>query len=429
MRVLVLGATGFIGGGVTAALLAAGHAVIAGVRMPAQARRRFPTAEAVAVDFTRDLEPESWMPRLAGVDAVVNCVGVLQPRRTAVSERVHVTAPAALWQACAAAGVRRVIHVSAIGADPEAGTRYAETKRRGEAALRRTGLDWVILRPGLVWARDAYGGTALLRALAAMPFAVPVIGRDQAVAPIHRDDLAAFIVRLAEDGVVTRETVEPRGPETMTLGDFLRRQRAWLGLPPAPLLPVPVPLARVGCRVGDLLGFGPFTTTALRQALHRITPATDAFLRLPGVAPRSVTGGLARDPSGTADLWHARLYLLRPLVAASLVFLWLAGAVGEGLAWPAIRPMLVGATGWSGGLWDVAAGVGLSVNVALAAGILLGARTLWLVLVQVAMIAVYTKLVGIILPEAWWAPFCPLVKNVPILALVLVWGAIRTERA
>lgn len=434
MRVLVLGATGFIGVGVTAALLAAGHAVVAGARAPGQVRRRFPSADAIAIDLTTDLDEAAWLPRLAGVDVVINCVGVLQPRRPEVAERVHVTAPAALWRACEASGKRRVIHVSAIGAEPEAGTHYADTKARGEIDLRARDLDWVILRPGLVWSRDAYGGTALLRAMAAMPLVMPMIGRgDQEAAPIHRDDLAAFIVRLVEDGSIVRETVEPRGPETMPLRDFVARQRAWLGLPPARALAIPIPLARLACRAGDLLGFGPLTTTALKQALHRITPETDGFLRQPGLRaaglmPRSVTTGLAAEPSGTADLWHARLFLLRPVVSAALVFLWLAGAVGEGLAWPVIRPMLVESTGWNSALWDMLCVVGLTINLALAAGIMLGVRTIWLVSVQLAMIAVYTKLVGTVLPEAWWAPFCPMVKNVPILALVLVWGAIREEK-
>lgn len=429
MRVLVLGATGFIGAGITAALLAAGHAVVAGVRAPDQVRRRFPSATPMAIDLAADLGEGVWRSRLAGIDAVVNCVGVLQPRRAEIAEAVHVAAPAALWRACETVGVRRAIHVSAIGAEPSAGTLYADTKLRAEADLKERDLDWVILRPGLVWSHDAYGGTALLRALAAMPSVVTMIGRGhQEIAPIHRDDLVAFVVRLVEDESIKRETVEPRGPETMILRDFLARQRDWLGLPPARALPVPITLVRLGCRIGDLLGFEPMTTTALKQALYRITPASDDFLRLPGVAPRSVTAGLAADPSGTADLWHARLYLLRPVVSGSLVFLWLAGAVGEGLAWPVIRPMLVDATGWTSAFWDMMCVAGLSINLMLAAGIMLGVRTFWLVSVQVAMIAVYTKLVGTVLPEAWWAPFCPLVKNVPILALVLVWGAIREER-
>jgi uncharacterized protein YbjT (DUF2867 family) len=68
-----------------------------------------------------------------------------------------------------ARGVRRVVQVSAISAEPAAGTAYAATKHAADEHLRSTGLEWTILRPSLVVARGAYGGTALFRGMAALP--------------------------------------------------------------------------------------------------------------------------------------------------------------------------------------------------------------------------------------------------------------------
>src|SRR5690606_18154246 len=111
MIVLVTGSSGFIGRHLTEALRARGHRVI-------EARRRVsdPT-EQVEADFTRDLRPEAWIAKLANVDCVINAVGILRERGEQTFERIHTLAPNALFDACARVGVRKVIQISALGAD------------------------------------------------------------------------------------------------------------------------------------------------------------------------------------------------------------------------------------------------------------------------------------------------------------------------
>src|SRR5262244_3173351 len=113
MRVLVTGAYGLIGSAIVA-------------------RRRFPYARWVEVDFARINSAESWLPLLAGVEAVVNCVGVLQDSPRDDVARVHVDGTVALFDACVRAGIRRVVHVSAIGADAAGPTPFARTKARAD---------------------------------------------------------------------------------------------------------------------------------------------------------------------------------------------------------------------------------------------------------------------------------------------------------
>jgi uncharacterized protein YbjT (DUF2867 family) len=168
MRVLVTGAYGLIGSACLARLDRDGHDLTATGRSVADAARRLPFARWRAADFTRLTDAQSWRPLLAGMDAVVNCVGALQDGARDDLARIGV-ATCALFDACAALGVRRVVHVSAIGADPDGATVFARTKAQAEAHLRGLDLDWVILRPGLVMAPAVYGGSAMLRALAAVP--------------------------------------------------------------------------------------------------------------------------------------------------------------------------------------------------------------------------------------------------------------------
>ena len=130
MNILLTGSTGFVGHTVAAALTRAGHQVHGGV----SPRHRSPGALQVPMDFARDTSAQAWLPRLAGIDAVVNAVGVLRDSRARPIDAVHQHTPVALFDACAKAGVRRVVHVSALGIEGSA-TRYATTKRAADTHL------------------------------------------------------------------------------------------------------------------------------------------------------------------------------------------------------------------------------------------------------------------------------------------------------
>jgi nucleoside-diphosphate-sugar epimerase len=127
--------------------------------------------DAVAADFSRDVDTDTWLPRLAGVDAVINAVGVLRDSRRRPIVAVHDTVPRALFEACAQAGVRRVVQVSALGI---AGCHvpYARSKIAAENALLAHvdmgRLDGVVVRPSIIFGRDA-PGSELFFALARLP--------------------------------------------------------------------------------------------------------------------------------------------------------------------------------------------------------------------------------------------------------------------
>lgn len=429
MRVLLIGAGGFIGGHVAAALHAAGHETRAAVRDPAAAGRRLAFGEVVAADLRRLMSPDDWRPLLSGIDAVVNAAGLLQADAETM-EAVHHRAPAALFDACRDAGTKTVIHVSAIGADPEAGTVYADSKRRGEDALRATDLDWVVLRPSLVWSpAGSYGGTSALRGLAALPFAIPVIGRgDFAFTPITAEDLARTIVRLLEPDAPRRVTLEPCGPETLTMREILQRLRGWLGLPSAPILQTPMPLMRLLCRVGDLVGGGPLTTTSLRQLEHGTAADSATFAEAIGFTPALMDAALARHPAQQQDLWHARLYFMEPVLRAALVLLWLGSGLAGFLATPQEIAALMGPLGLPVPAMTAAA-LGASVlDLVIAAALLVRWRPDLIGAAQLAVIAGYTLLLTIARPDLWGEPLGPLLKNLPILAAVAAHMALARRR-
>ncbi|MGH8237654.1 MAG: complex I NDUFA9 subunit family protein [Steroidobacteraceae bacterium] len=280
MNVLLTGASGFIGSHLARALRTAGYVVI-------EARRDIgDVTAAVPVDFTRDLSARDWLPRLAGVDAVINAVGILRQHGEQTFERIHKRAPQALFTACVAAGVRRIVQISALGADRGV-TRYFLSKRAADDYLATLPLDWTIVRPAMVFGP---GGSSarLFEMLAHLPL-VPLPGRgEQRVQPIHIADLTEALVRVLAEATTSRTRIELVGPQSLSLRELLVSLRAAMHLGPPRFLPIPMPLVRVGARVAGVSPMSPLDseTLSMLEAGTRGDPAAIRFLL--GRDPRPV---------------------------------------------------------------------------------------------------------------------------------------------
>ena len=238
MRVLVTGATGLIGSACLARLHREGHELVAAGRAIGEAARRQPFARWIAADFSRLTEPDDWMPLIAGIDAVVNCVGVLEQSIRDDIVGTQVGGTIALFDACARAGIRRVVHISAIGASAEGRTDFARTKALADAHLAGLNLEWTILRPALVMAPAVYGGTAMLRALAAFPSFVPGISAAKQIQVASIDDLTETVALCLRAETPARVIWEVAGVAMRLVGGATGRvaeASGLRGLSPAPL--------------------------------------------------------------------------------------------------------------------------------------------------------------------------------------------------
>ena len=198
MRIFLLGVGGFIGRHLLADLIAAGHEVVGVARSTAQLALAFPTAGFIQCDLSVAIGPDDWIDRLGGVDVIVNAAGLL---RGPDLDAVHVAMLRALYEAAEAAGVKRVVLISAISARPDVATDYAQSKLEGEAVLRESKLDWTILRPSLGYGDGSYGGTSLIRGMAGLPLVTPIPGDGNfAFTPIHVRDLARTVRIACEAG-------------------------------------------------------------------------------------------------------------------------------------------------------------------------------------------------------------------------------------
>lgn len=269
MKILLTGASGFIGRHITAALGAAGHEVVAICRH-------------TGVDFNNMRSPADWQGHLAGIDAVINAVGIIAERRGQTFSALHTRAPVALFRACAEAGVRRVVQLSALGADERAITPYHTSKKAADDALRDLPLDWFVLRPSLVYGPGGQS-TALFRRLANLPL-IPVIARGmQQIQPVHIDDLVATVVACLTT-VPARRTLDVVGPHVFTFGEWLQALRVHGGKSRALTLSIPWPLARLAARVMPLLS--PDNLRMLQQGNTADVQPLAAFLgRMPRALP------------------------------------------------------------------------------------------------------------------------------------------------
>src|SRR5215467_8662735 len=137
MRVMVVGASGLIGSAVCARLAARGDGIVAVVHRAADLGLM--PADVIQLDLAATTEAD-WRPHLSGIDAVVNCAGLLQDGPGESTHGVHAAGAAALFRACEVAGVRRVIHVSAVGVDRDTPTAFSRTKLVGDQALMERNL-------------------------------------------------------------------------------------------------------------------------------------------------------------------------------------------------------------------------------------------------------------------------------------------------
>ena len=235
MKALVCGATGFVGRNLANALVLAGHQVVAASRRN-------------CVDYGRMLHPNDWRPHLAGIDTVFNCVGIISETRGRSFQSLHAAAPMALFRACSEVGVRRVVQISALGADAAACSAYHLSKRAADEFLRGLDIEWFVLRPSLIYGRSGTSARLFMR-LAGLPL-IPVVGDgQQMVQPIHISDVVATAVRCMTS-LASRLTLDLVGDHAITFAEWLRRMRDARGLRPAVMLRLPFPAAMAIAGVG-----------------------------------------------------------------------------------------------------------------------------------------------------------------------------------
>jgi uncharacterized protein YbjT (DUF2867 family) len=426
MKILLTGANGFIGSRLRHALLADGHDLVCAGRRggPGGPRCRW-----VRADFGATEAPP-WPRYLAGVDAVVNAAGIFRATSRADFAQVHTRGPIALFEACAAAGVRRVVQLSALGATADAPAPFLRSKHAADARLIELPLDATVVQPSLVFGAEGRSSAALL-SWASLPLLPLPAGGAQAVQPVHVDDLiAALQALLVAPPGRWRGRVAAVGPQALTLRDYVSTLRRAIGLAPARTLSLPAPLVAVAARAGEHLPGALFDRAAWQMLQQGSVADAATITALLGRRPRPAAAFVATGEAAALRV-RAQLSWLRPVLRLSLAFVWIATAVVSlGIHPRADSHALLGRTGVPQALQPLALYAAAALDLLL--GVLTLAplrrpRVLWAA--QAALIVGYSAIIALHLPEFWTHPYGPLTKNVPMLALLWLLWTLETPAA
>ncbi|MDP3318766.1 MAG: complex I NDUFA9 subunit family protein [Bosea sp. (in: a-proteobacteria)] len=252
--VTVFGGSGFVGRHVVRALVKRGYRVRVAVRRPDLAGFLQPLGMVGQIHAVQaNLRyPDSVAAAVKGAAAVVNLVGILQEGGRQSSAGVQANGARAIAQACAAAGIARLVQVSAIGADRDSKSLYARSKAEGEAAVLAAVPGAVVLRPSIVFGpEDGFFNrfAALARVLPVLPL---IGGGETKFQPVFVGDVAEAVARGVDGGVTGGRVYELGGPEVKSFRELLAyicevtdRKRL--------LVPLPFPLARIQARILELV--------------------------------------------------------------------------------------------------------------------------------------------------------------------------------
>lgn len=429
LHVVVLGGYGLIGSAVMRRLAEAGHRVT-GVGRSAEAADRSPFDTWKIFDIGT-MSVEGWREALADADAVVNASGALQDGARDDLTAIHETALVRLAEALRESETR-LVQISAAGVAENASTEFYRSKARGEAALKDAQLDCVILRPTLVIAPTAYGGTALLRAAAAIPVVLPKVLSDTRIACVHVDDLALAVLDAVEGKLPSGTDVEVTGAGVRSVPELLRDTRRWLGFAKARLeVPVPDWMLNLISRFADLTGhFGwrsPLRTSAVRVLKDGVVGDPDALPGAGGTPCRPMDEVFASLPATTQDRWFARAFLVYPLGVLCLSVFWvLSGLIGL-LEFNEAREVLT-SRGTSAAFASLAVAGGGFADIALGLAVLWKRCVKWACLGMVALSLVYLAGAAVFAPDLWVDPLGPMVKVLPGIVLALFVLSLSEDR-
>jgi uncharacterized protein YbjT (DUF2867 family) len=427
-NILLLGASGLIGRFVTDDLRARGFNAI-GVARKYAASQRLSASDLEMPILGTGTAQLARLIRDRAIDVVVNCLGVLQDGPGSDTRAVHRDFVAGLVQAIGDSGrAVRLIHISIPGTADEDRTAFSLTKREAERLIAASGLAYAILRPGLVIAPSAYGGSAMLRALAALPFDLPADEAATPFPPVAVSDIAEAIAWLAgrDIGDETARAVswDLMQPQRISLGSVVAQFRLAFGTKDMPRIAMPKFLLDLGAKAGDLASwFGwmpPMRSTAIAELRRGITGDPSAWMEATGIAPKTIAQALGQHATTIQDKWFARLFLIKPVMIASLALFWFAsGFIALVISFPATKAIL-SSHGFSS--WLVAPFAAITSMMDMSVGVLIAFRRTCAAGLVAGILVSLGYMVGTALftPDLWFEPLGALVKTGPAIVLMLV---------
>lgn len=410
MKVLLVGATGFVGRHLLAALCAAGHQVLATSRQPQPPG--LPGVQWRLLDLAQLASHPECFEFPHDIDLLINAAGLLDSD-AAVLSLIQDAGTRALFDQAAQHHVA-VLQISALGAGEQADVAFLASKAAADQYLLGLGVPAVVLRPSLVLGAGGASSGWLAR-LSPWPL-IPLLDLKARLQPLHVDDLCGAVLALLRRWPQQSQVLALVGPETLTLAQLVDKLRAAQGWGPARYVKVPAWLACAGAWLGDRLGWRALSRQSLRMAQrdNLADPqdlASVCEYRAAPVSARLTDWPLAAQSSQWA---------IRPLMLAVMVLIWLGTAavcIGPGYAW-GLR--IMAEAGVHGTLAMLAVVAGSLCDAALGIGLLLGRWRRRVLQAQLLLMVGYTLFISVVLPHYWFDPYAAVAKNL-VLMVATLW--------
>jgi len=420
MRILITGATGFIGQHLVSTLRELGHQITACVRDTHSYTLNHPSIEAIACDYNKDTQIDDWLPRLKNIDIVINAVGIIKETKNQTFDTLHRDTPIALFKACEKIKVKKVIQISALGADDTAFSQYHLSKKAADDFLISLDLNWVIIMPSIVYGHDAKS-MFLFTTMAALPITPVINNGNQKIQPIHIKDVCTAISKLCNGSSITKTYIPLVGPEPLTIRELTGYLKKWLGFKKSRLINIPNKIALI---VAWLIQFMPnsiISPESIRMLNKGNTSDVSLFINIFGFTPISFKQSLMQSPARQADKWHAKLTILRPLLKFSIAFVWIVTGIVSIFIYPIESSFnLLSQVGITYPYNYFALYTAATLDFIIGISILVNYRIKIIGIAQIILILSYTLLITLFLTEQWAHPFGPIVKNIPLIASILI---------
>ena len=429
MNILILGGNGFIGSEIARIAHLEDNQVTCVGRNIQASQSRLPEIKWISQSIERLNSTAKWKTFIEGYDVIINCAGSLQKSSHDDVIGVQEKSMIALYEAIK---TKPKLHIVQISTNTMAGTNagdteFLKTKMNADMALASSDISHTILRPALVIGRNAYGGSALLRAVSSFPFVVPNSFPNASCQITNLSELAAISIKAASGEYGSSGDFSVSSKDTITLSALTLKLRSWLGFSKAPLVSIPKPIVSISSKLADIAGSlgwrAPMRTTAITILNNDVT--VDASKPL--IETASIDKILTQYSASVQDKWFARLYLLKPVLILALSFFWLASGIialfNLEVAQAYLAPMAI----------DPSIEKSLIVITAIA-DCILGLAILFRKYAKLAMIGMcllslgYLASATLFIPTLWLDPIGPLVKVIPSIFLALAGLVILEER-
>lgn len=417
-RVLVLGAYGLIGSFVFRALEKHGMHVVGLGRNAITANKVLPNREWMIFDIAKLLDAKDWSSIVSDFDVVVNCAGALQEGPGAKLEELHFLAIKALAQACRDHEVR-LVQISAMGADLNAESPFLSTKARGDSEIRSIVPQYAIFKPGMVFAPTGFGGSSLVRALAAFPVFQPLTMGRSYISTIGIDDLTKQVCKACfERKPVTLEmTLAAQTP--ISLKEVVLTTREWLGFGrPKFLVELPKWTLTIVSKFADFLGHLGWRSPLRSNSISVLSNDVIAVQREHHLKTSSLHQTFMSMPATSEDRIAARMALLFPFTIALLSLFWLfSGLIGI-FQINAAASVLTD-EGWNRSLATLSVFFWSIVDIGLGVFVLIRRFAKRACIGMIAVSIVYLVSSTLFVPYLWLDPLGPLLKVFPSIFLAL----------